>query len=367
MDKIQIDLDPINICMVAPMGAGKTSILSTLMTYIKKNLKEAQGFSIRASAQDEKILSKFDQDLATYLGAGSFNIETGNVLEPNRNVSRKFEFEISLNSKADTKVSQKIVIMDYPGGWIQESNAHDDFLEHLKISRILWIPIDSPVMMQTDYNDAQEKGWMEERLCKESIKELVKIWADFREEDFKNTNALSCANFVMTKCETYFSHSLNKTRSFDVKKRFDDNYKSIVQQIHAESPATEIFYFPVDTIGSVKIINSDWNKGILDTKYAITNKERSIRGASLLLKSIIDYSAAQIQSELDAIGESADKVLNTDSWIYKIWNMISGKSKLARYQKEEIKKIVPCMTELGEKMVKLKEFDLEYNQYFQNL
>ena len=84
-------------------------------------------------------------------------------------------------------------------------------------------------------------------------------------------------------------------------------------------------------------------------------------------KSLIDYSVAQINGELKAVDDSADEILNESSWIYKLWNNIIGKSKLAAYQKEEIKKLTPCMKALGEKMKELKENDLEYNQYFQSL
>lgn len=370
-NKIEINLDPINVCMIAPMGAGKTSILSTLMNYFEAHfINNAKGFGISINAQDQKRLDDFDKDINTYIEAGSFNIETGNLLDPS-DKSKKFEFVLSLDSKAETKVSQQIIIMDYPGGWIDETKKNEEFMEHLKKSRILWIPVDTPLLMQTDSNDAQEKAWLKQKLSKESVQKLVKEWAQYRNEEYKTNDALSCVNFVMTKCETYFSQAPNKSMSQKTKVRFDEWYKSIVQEIHKASPTTEIFYFPVDTIGGVKIIDSEWKnddgKSYLKTEYSITEPKRTIRGGSLLAKSLIDYSVAQINGELKAVDESADEILNESSWIYRIWNAMIGKSKLAEYQKEEIKKITPCMTALGEKMKELKENDLEYNQYFQSL
>lgn len=370
-NKIEIKLDPINICMIAPMGAGKTSILSTLMKYFEDNfINKAKGFSISLNAQDQKLLDDFDTEINTYINAGSFNVETGMLLNPS-DTSRKFEFELSLDSKADTKVSQKITIMDYPGGWINETQKNEEFMEHLLNSRILWLPVDTPLLMQTDPNDPQEKAWLQQKLSKDSVLKLVKEWAQYRNDDYQKNDALSCVNFVMTKCETYFSQAPNKDLSKKVKVRFDEQYKSIVQEIHKASPTTEIFYYPVDTIGSVKIIDSEWvnkdGKGFLETKYSIIEPERKIRGCSLLSKSLIDYSVAQINGELKAVDDSADEILNESSWIYKLWNTIIGKSKLAAYQKEEIKKLTPCMRALGEKMKELKESDLEYNHYFQSL
>lgn len=371
MKKLEINLDPINVSMIAPMGAGKTSILSTLMTYFEDYFSnEAKGLSVTQNAQDKKRLNDFNDQINTYINAGSFNIETGILLNPN-DASKKFEFILSLESKAETKVSQKVTIMDYPGGWISEPKPDAEFIEHLKNSKILWVPVDTPLMMQTDHNDPQEKAWMEQKLSKTSVQKLVKQWAQYRKEEYDNNEALSCVNFIMTKCETYFSHSPNNETPNKVKVRFDEQYKSIIQEIHSICPTTEIFYYPVDTIGSVKIIDSEWinkdGKGVLETKYSIVDKSRKIRGGSLLSKFLIDYSVAQINKELDAIGESADSILNESSWIYRVWNKIIGKSKLAAYQKEEIKKLAPCMKELGDKLLKLKNLDLEYQKYFQSL
>lgn len=370
MEKLEITLDPINICMIAPMGAGKTSLLSTLMNYFEVNFRNQAGYSISINAQDQKRLDDFAKDINTYISAGSFNVETGNLLSPS-DAPKKFEFVLSLDSKSDTKVSQKITIMDYPGGWINETTKNEEFMNHLMHSSILWIPVDTPLLMQTDLTDAQEKAWLHQKLSKESVQKLVKDWAMSRNEDNKENDSLSCVNFVMTKCETYFSQAPNKDLSKTVKMRFDEQYKSIVQDIHKVSPTTEIFYYPVDTIGCVKIIDSEWvnkeGKGVLETKYSIIEPERTIRGGSLLSKTLIDYSVAQINEELRAVDENADVILNEGSWIYKLWKKIIGKSKLAIYQKEEIKKITPCMKSLGEKMTTLKENDLEYNQYFQSL
>ena len=171
MEKLEITLDPINICMIAPMGAGKTSLLSTLNNYFEKNFHDQSGFSISMNAQDKKRLNDFNNDINTYISAGSFNVETGNLLSPS-DASKKFEFVLSLDSKSDTKVSQKITIMDYPGGWINETTKNEEFMNHLMHSSILWIPVDTPLLMQTDYDDAQEKAWLYQKLSKESVQKL---------------------------------------------------------------------------------------------------------------------------------------------------------------------------------------------------
>jgi len=118
---IQADLDPIYITLVAPRGAGKTSLLATVVTYIKNHFNVAEGFSVRPCTDlDSTRIAKFNSDLSAKMQSGSFKFDSG-FLRGDNEIS-KFDFELNFNvENENTVLKQKFIVMDIPGGWISDN------------------------------------------------------------------------------------------------------------------------------------------------------------------------------------------------------------------------------------------------------
>lgn len=146
---IQAELDPIYITLVAPRGAGKTSLLATVVTYIKKHINVAEGFSVRPCTDlDSTRIAKFNSDLSVNMQSGSFKFDSG-FLRGDNEIS-KFDFELNFNVENENAVlKQKFIVMDIPGGWISDNiQFPQEFTEHFHKSRILWIPVEAPALME---------------------------------------------------------------------------------------------------------------------------------------------------------------------------------------------------------------------------
>jgi len=370
---MEFNLTPINVAMLAPTGAGKTSLLSTIVKYIQDNLNVADGFGIKAcNSKDEKVLNVFNSDLRSKIDAEDFHFDSGFL--PGNTVARKFEFEVTLKSQANTEVKQKFVIMDIPGAWLDPDRRTDvsgweDFKRHLYESRIVWIPIEATVLMEVNQNSSREKGLSSRISCREEIENLVKEWAQFRQKD----GLPASANFVITKCETYHSKddSKNKVKADQCRGLFSKYYGEAIELIRRECPSVEIAYIPVETIGCVKLIDSDWiseegNRPFLSCEYTVTAPyKRQVAGAESLVSSILDYSIVSIQAELDTVAKDAAKIFseNDESIFKRLGNWWHDRTKIAKYNKSEVDKITPCLQKLGERLNELRRLGDEYKYY----
>ncbi|MBO7599143.1 MAG: hypothetical protein J6T70_19075 [Bacteroidales bacterium] len=372
MEINEYKLPPIHIAMVAPSGAGKTSLLSTVYEYIKDAFNRDNSFSIKPCNQNDKlILNKFNQEVKNKLMAGSLKFKSGlNATQS----SKKFEFELSFEKNAQ-RVSQIISVMDIPGGWITDPDSHKDFVEHLKQSHFLWIPVEAPVLMKA--RTSQERGLSSDKLQTTFIQKLVDEWTKSCAEADRPANIC----FILSKCETYFSQDKTGMEAGKCKERFDENFKTIVQSVHDNYPNAQIHYVPVETIGPIKLIVSDWEKDVndkwyLDTQYKITNKDRKIAGAKYLMDGVLEFASKQIDALLGQLKDDKEqerKVKEEESdprnpfkWI---WNFVSGKMSDAEIELKEIEAYLVELEELRNKFDSLRPTidDKEKNDYFQNL
>lgn len=372
MEINEYKLPTINIAMVAPSGAGKTSLLSTVYEYIKDEFNRDNKFSIKTCNQNDRlILNKFNQEVTNKLMAGSLKFKSGlNATQ----ASKKFEFELSFEKNAQ-RVSQIISIMDIPGGWITDPDSHKDFVEHLKMSHFLWIPIETPVLMTAKTD--RDKGLSSNKLQTTYIQELVNQWTTSCKNEGRPANIC----FILSKCETYFSQDKTGMEAGKCKERFDENFKTIVQSVHDNYQFAQIHYVPVETIGPIKLIVSDWEQDgnqnwYLDTQYKITNKDRKIAGAKYLMDGVLEFASKQIEALLGQLKDVKEQEMliqkeesnpkNPFKWI---WNLVSGKMSDAENELKEIEAYLVELEELRNKFDSLRPTidDKEKNEYFQNL
>lgn len=372
MEVNEYKLPPIHIAMVAPSGAGKTSLLSTVYEFMKSKFNRDDSFSIRPCNQNDRlILNKFNQEVNDKLKAGSLKFQSGlNATQ----ASKKFEFELSFE-KNGQRVSQILSFMDIPGGWITDPDSHKDFVEHLKLSHFLWIPIEAPVLMTV--KNSNERGLSSSKLQTTYIQELVNQWTTSCDAEGRPANVC----FILSKCETYFSQDKTESLATKCKERFDDNFKEIVQSIHDNYSNAQIHYVPVETIGPIKLIVSDWEQDgngnwYLDTQYKITDNVRKIAGAKYLMDGILNFAAGQIKALLYQVKSDTEKTKaekeaeanpsNPFKWLI---GKITGRIANAKENLVEINAFLVQLEQLKNKFESLLPSiqEKEDNKYFQNL
>lgn len=359
-DGIQAELDPIYITLVAPRGAGKTSLLATVVTYIKNNINQAEGFKVNpCTAEDGTRISKFNSDLSIKLQAGSFKFDSG-FLSGDNEIS-KFEFELSFNVSGEkTTLKQRFVVMDIPGGWISDNIPFtNEFTEHFHKSRILWIPVEAPALMEVNENAASDKARAASVLCCYRVGEFLKEWAQIRSK----IDEPCSANFVITKCETYHTQDDTnaKNRWAECRKRFSEKYDDIIHQIHQISGNIKLAYVPVETIGCVKIYKSSWEEvdghGVLKAEYKFTKQKASkpdINGVDALMSTVLEYCYTNLDNR---IKNDIAQLDNSGGFFDKLF----GNNEKAKKELEDFHKKIQPLKDKMQELQKKSEFSKKYS------
>lgn len=357
---IQADLDSIYITLVAPRGAGKTSLLATVVTYIKKNINVAEGFSVKFCTDlDSTRIAKFNSDLSAKMQSGSFKFDSG-FLRGDNEIS-KFDFELNFNiENENTVLKQKFIVMDIPGGWISDNiQFPQEFTEHFHKSRILWIPVEAPALMEVNEKSSTEMGQAANVLCCDRVGNFIKEWAEIR----KKSNEPCSANFVITKCETYHTQddTNGKSRWSECRKRFNIKYDDIINEVHGINGNIKMSYIPVETIGFVKIYKSDWDtmegRSVLKADYKFTKRSiyPDISGVDALMSTVLEYCYTNLDNRIKNDIKQFDEAIKKAG--------IFGKGKIEKAKAELVKfhkKIEP----LKQKMLELKvpsDFSKKYS------
>lgn len=314
-----LPLKPINISLVAPSGAGKSSLISTVIWYLNNGgLAKGKGFDVDScSAADRDQLNKFNANVqATIMskakGKIAVNVNDGTADR------RKFDFEIKSDIKGeDLAITQPFSIMDIPGGWIknppQDKTGYNEFKNHLHESQVLWVPIEAPFFMEAVTND--QNAYAAFHLDIDSVRNFVSEWAQYRKEKNEKCSLF----FVPIKCETYFSKGNGESAAL-VRKRFMEIYKGVIDKTHELCPKCDIFYTPIETIGCIKINDSEWEKletptsdgmaAVLKAEYIIVPPNvREIAGAEALTQTIFSYASEIISTTLEESKREKQKEL----------------------------------------------------------
>jgi len=300
VDLTAISLPPINVSLVAPSGAGKTTLLSTVMKDITGVLPA--GFDVRPqSPADAAIIQRFNGALGAAIAGGTIKIDTA-VIQGSA-VSKKYTYEIVYEDiHRHISVTQPFVLMDIPGGWLdietRPQAKWEEFLEHLRKSQVLWIPVEAPLLM-TAVTGA-EKTVASLLMKREAVGGVVHDWAKYRAAAESGEPASVC--FAPIKCETYFSQDNTGKKAEEFFKRFNHDYKEIVDDLQTTCPRCLMYYAPVESIGCIKLTQAVWSGSQLQTDYRISppGAQRKIAGAEALTFTIYQYGAEQIVQGFNA-------------------------------------------------------------------
>ena len=191
-------------------------------------------------------------------------------------------------------------------------------------SRILWIPVEAPALMEVNDNSPSDLGRAANVLCCDRVGTFIKEWAEVRKED-KEQKPCS-VNFVITKCETYHTQdeSTNKNRWAECREKFNRKYGEIINQVHDINGNIKMMYVPVETIGFVKIYKSKWDteegRDVLkaDYKFTKTGIYPDIKGVDALMSTVLEYCYTnldnRIQNDIKWLDEQIKNAPFWDSW-----------------------------------------------------
>jgi hypothetical protein len=366
VDIVVINLQPINLSLVAPSGAGKTTLLSTVMKDITGVLPK--GFDAYPQSDDDAFrIAKYNEALSAAIAGNSVKIET-RVLEGST-ISKKYTFEIAYEDlQKKISVCQPFVLMDIPGTLldreIRKTVKGDwlDFIEHLRQSLILWIPIEAPLLMEASID--REKSIASKLMKRNAIEEVIHEWAKYRVEE---KDAPGCVCFAPVKCETYFSQDATHKKADVFFNRFTQNYKTVLSKIRETYPSCKIHYAPVESIGCIKLSSATWTDDELKADYRIIRpRGRRIAGAEAFTCTIYQYGSEQIVKTFGATLDQMEKTFNSQN----IFGIISGNITGSRKQKEElliaIKNIVKYLDTISQELLHISN-RAYYYKYFKEL
>lgn len=301
-------LPPVCVSVVAPSGAGKTSLIAALYKYIDENL-ENDSFIVRPSSQkDEYRLKQINDKIDSEIQTGKMMLDSG----VGTTQINEFEFEIIMPYSNTEYLSQPFVIMDIPGKFMNPdmrgSDAYKEFENFLQNSEIVWIPIEAPLLVEPE--KGEERG-IASRLCeREGIEECMKLWADFTEK----SNTRGTVHFVMTKCETYHSQDSteNNQKAQECYNRFERYYRPIIDEMEKRTHNFYAYYTPVENIGCLKLVYKDWDldRKIFSALFKFSGTQRKVNGVNDIALDLLGYVAYFIRRYSDIFNERAQAFMS---------------------------------------------------------
>lgn len=325
-------LDTINISMIGPRGAGKTSLLATIFKYVEENLKP-KNFEIVIDEDSEIRIKRFIESLQIIKNAENGSDVSGKIgaLDPTQGI-QTFKFFINFKKEiADKKkkivVSLPFVIMDVPGGVVEEETASkslaEDFENHLSKSSVLLVPFDSMLYMQKPLCDDKEAydKYTAKHLSNHFIEKYCLKWAKNREDD-KHPKAV----FIAMKSETYHTHKVTENKSEDCYNRFRDLFNEAIVKMAQNSPnSLSIIYTPVETIGCIQCVNSKFENNELTHKFVKHNNIPDHLGAGVVLKAIFERTKDHLDEVYGDANKWIEYVKNRSFWdiLMDPWSTIS--------------------------------------------
>ena len=336
-----VELDPICISMVAPRGAGKTSLLTTMFEYIEHHLNPNK-FEIEVREDTKTIINKYAEALQVIKDADSNDDVSAKIssLKATEGV-RKFKFSVNSKREVEMKsgktktitVKLPFEVMDVAGGVVtgEVSDKVKEFEDHLSKSSVLLIPFDSMLLMQKPMTDDKEAldQYISKRMDIQFIDKWSNKWAKYREGD-KHPKAV----FVAMKSETYYTHRVTEDKSENCFNVFRDKYKVAIHNLAQSAPQSlEISYTPLETIGCISCVRTEvkqGNDGIeLENKFLKKDNIPDYLGMGVIMGVILQRTKEQLTDTygdakkwVEVVGNRSllDKILHPLDTIKEWWN-----------------------------------------------
>ncbi len=310
-------LEPINISMVAPRAAGKTSLLATLFKYMKEHINP-DNFEITIDEDSEIRIKEYTRALQVIKDADS-NADITSKISNLQATNSINEFKFTIRFKhiipSDSKtiiVNLPFCVMDVAGGIVagEVKEKTEEFKTHLKNSSVLLIPFDSMLLMQNTLTDNREilDRYISDHMSIDCINEWGNEWALSRNSKGDNHPKVV---FVAMKSETYHTHRVTESKTKECFTSFRSKYTEAIDKLLKKAPSSlEITYTPMETIGCIQCVHSTFENGEMKHKFLKKDNIPDYLGTGVVLDVIFKRAKNQID---DVYGDAK-------KWIDEIQN-----------------------------------------------
>lgn len=303
------NLPPVYVSVVAPSGAGKTSLIAALYKYIDENLGQNDNFIVQPSSKkDAYRLKQINEKIDEEIRSGRMMLDSG----VGTTQINEFSFDIVMPYSNTQFLSQSFVIMDIPGKFMSPdmrgSEAYKEFENFLSQSEIVWIPIEAPLLVEPE--NGEQRG-IASKLCeREGIEECMKLWADYTEK----SNFVGSVHFVMTKCETYHSQDTSEgnKKAEECYNRFERYYRPIIDEMKQRTHNFRAYYTPVENIGCVKLVYKDWDidRKLFSGVFKFSGTQRKVNGVNDIALDLLEYVAFFFRHYCELFNERAQAFMS---------------------------------------------------------
>ena len=249
---------PLKISILGHSGAGKTTLIESIVKYLSDEFDPNGILSAFVPPRSQEKYKRVHDIIDTLCKTGSGFITNLNLGSGTSSVQTfDFYIDFKISNKPKLKIALPVQIQDTPGGFHSyintDSENYDDcqpeykaFINHLKASQMVFIPIDTIKMQSVDMDDEEMRGAYSETIQLKAIKDnLMKYFA-------KNPDCRYSLHFTLTKCETYFSQDETGREHEKCYENFKFWYSDIVNEFYNKRNV-DLHYTPVETVGSFKL------------------------------------------------------------------------------------------------------------------
>ena len=138
--------ETINISVLGHSGVGKTSTLIAMLDHFRNDLFENLNLRFGIDHETGKMISEEKSRLLSSLDKGT--VEHTQGIKP---TSKLTTYQVNVNGKGKALAEPlSIEFVDYPGSWLSKGSAEwGTVREKLSVSKVLIIPVDSALSMET--------------------------------------------------------------------------------------------------------------------------------------------------------------------------------------------------------------------------
>lgn len=250
------------VAVTGPSRVGKTTLLTAVLNDTD-TLLAGTPVSVSMDEPTRTRIRKQQKDLRRAIEVGEFDAA---ALGGTQSVSR---YRVALQAEGDESIEIPFELLDYPGAWldpeVREQNreakeAWPNYLEHVRNSIMLLVPIDAAVLMEAVL--PRQRAAVGELLGLLDVEEVGRIWAKGRLNDDTRSEPAVIV-LAPLKCEKYFDdnggHGNDEAR---LREKVRERYSTLLDIIAAETQRrrdpVRVVYAPIDTYGCVELMEARW-------------------------------------------------------------------------------------------------------------
>lgn len=292
------------IGMIAPTGAGKTSLLTAICEEVQERLLNYP-FGLEFNPKGTKTKEAMDRARAEFNTHVNRTDDLFSVFQLKQTSDcLEYEYAVSIppSETGDEALEIDFSILDYPGRMLVKESEFDEKVEpHVSESVALLVPVSADILIfwneTKDLNDTHNKqlnNAANKMLEVDSIHQRIKEWLAKKVSNKQKAQLF----FVPVKCEKYFKDNGGVFDASDeLHKVVYDRFIKPLELNEEERNTVQINIFDVDTYGVVELRNIADKKDdngeltLVPTFRRRTNLEKKLRplNAYELLMSILKF------------------------------------------------------------------------------